>query len=145
MRKHMGQKVEANLHSWSHARPPAQVMDLCQGGDLYEMLRDVKYLGEERAAPLMLQALRAVQYCHSMGVVHRDIKPENFLLAKKVRGTRVQTLSCCAPAMHYQTPRGRQGRADGVGGGELCMGAFAGCCDGLDGQPWAGNDAFLPA
>ncbi|GFR44794.1 hypothetical protein Agub_g6128, partial [Astrephomene gubernaculifera] len=59
------------------------VMDLCGGGDLYELLREARFLGEERAAPLMLQALRAVQYCHSMGVLHRDIKPENFLLARK--------------------------------------------------------------
>ncbi|KXZ42919.1 hypothetical protein GPECTOR_111g252 [Gonium pectorale] len=58
------------------------VMDLCQG-DLYELLRECKYLPEEKAAPLMLLAIRAVQYCHSMGVVHRDIKPENFLLASR--------------------------------------------------------------
>ncbi|KAG2490026.1 hypothetical protein HYH03_011491 [Edaphochlamys debaryana] len=58
------------------------VMDLCQG-DLYELLRECKYLQEEKAAPLMMLAIRAVQYCHSMGVVHRDIKPENFLLSSK--------------------------------------------------------------
>ncbi|EFJ41287.1 hypothetical protein VOLCADRAFT_84165 [Volvox carteri f. nagariensis] len=58
------------------------VMDLCQG-DLYELLRECKYLPEEKAAPLMMLAIRAVQYCHAMGVVHRDIKPENFLLATR--------------------------------------------------------------
>lgn len=77
-------------------------MDLCQGGDLYEMLRDVKYLGEDKAAPLMLQALRAVQYCHSMGVVHRDIKPENFLLAKKVGRCKCAVLNF--PTRHQNTP-----------------------------------------
>ncbi|GIL78310.1 hypothetical protein Vretimale_7669 [Volvox reticuliferus] len=58
------------------------VMDLCQG-DLYELLRECKYLSEEKAAPLMMLAIRAVQYCHAMGVVHRDIKPENFLLVAR--------------------------------------------------------------
>ncbi|GLC47256.1 Calcium-dependent protein kinase 13 [Pleodorina starrii] len=58
------------------------VMDLCQG-DLYELLRECKYLPEVKAAPLMMLAIRAVQYCHAMGVVHRDIKPENFLLASR--------------------------------------------------------------
>eukprot|EP00897_Mesotaenium_endlicherianum_P000394 jgi/Mesen1/10355/ME000080S09751 len=32
-----------------------------------------------KAAGLMRMILRAVLYCHSLGVVHRDLKPENFL------------------------------------------------------------------
>ena len=46
------------------------------------------------------QMVRALQWCHSKGVVHRDVKPDNFLLAEAADDTTVKGadfgLSCRA-------------------------------------------------
>lgn len=59
------------------------VMDLCGNGDLLKnivkVLKEKGSFTEQDAAKLTRKMLKAVQYCHSKGVLHRDIKPENFL------------------------------------------------------------------
>jgi len=56
------------------------VMELCRGGDLFELLKAKGSLPEEGAKVLFRQLASALAFCHSHGVVHRDIKPENILL-----------------------------------------------------------------
>jgi len=56
------------------------LMELCQGGDLYEHVYEEGRLDESTACALAHQMLSALAYCHESGVVHRDVKPENFLL-----------------------------------------------------------------
>ena len=55
------------------------VMEHCEGGQLYEKIRERGRLSEERAASVMEQLLSAVMYMHSLDVVHRDLKPGNIL------------------------------------------------------------------
>ncbi|CAE7197471.1 CPK3 [Symbiodinium pilosum] len=61
------------------------VMELCQGGELFDHLSEVFALGEKGARICMRQVFASVAYCHSKGIVHRDLKPENYLLLDKNR------------------------------------------------------------
>ncbi|KAH9651803.1 calcium-dependent protein kinase 9 [Citrus sinensis] len=54
------------------------VMELCQGGDLFDRIIAKGYYSERDAAPVLRAIVNAVNVCHSMGVMHRDLKPENF-------------------------------------------------------------------
>lgn len=55
------------------------VMELCQGGELFDRIIDVGCFGEVEAALVMQQVLRAVFYMHQHHICHRDLKPENFI------------------------------------------------------------------
>lgn len=57
-----------------------EVMEYCQGGDLYSLIITAGKLEYAEADCFFKQLLRAVYYMHSMGVSHRDLKPENILL-----------------------------------------------------------------
>lgn len=59
------------------------VMELCQGGELFDRILANGHFTESSAATVMQQIMRAVNYIHESGVVHRDLKPENFLLLNK--------------------------------------------------------------
>jgi len=56
------------------------IMELCSGGDAFDLVDKEKYLSEEEAAGLTQQIVAAVDYIHGRGVVHRDLKLENILI-----------------------------------------------------------------
>ncbi|XP_022804611.1 calcium/calmodulin-dependent protein kinase type 1-like isoform X1 [Stylophora pistillata] len=55
------------------------VMDLVQGGELFDRIVEKGSYTEQDASDLIKQILEAVDYLHSQGIVHRDLKPENLL------------------------------------------------------------------
>lgn len=55
-------------------------MELCKGGELFDMLITLKTFTEVQAAEIMFQLLSAVHYCHTQNIMHRDLKPENILM-----------------------------------------------------------------
>jgi protein-serine/threonine kinase len=57
-----------------------QVMEYCEGGDLFTLVLSAGKLEVEEADCFFKQLMRGVEYLHEMGVVHRDLKPENLLL-----------------------------------------------------------------
>lgn len=58
------------------------VMELCQAGDLFDVIASSDGgLDEASAKGLFRQISCAVQQCHRNGFLHRDIKPENIFLA----------------------------------------------------------------
>lgn len=63
------------------------VTELCTGDELYDeisfKLDEGEYFNERESSQIILQVIRAVQYCHSQNIVHRDIKPENILFSSK--------------------------------------------------------------
>ncbi|GER52948.1 calcium-dependent protein kinase [Striga asiatica] len=59
------------------------VMELCEGGELFDRIIAQGHYSERAAAELCRQIVNVVHHCHFMGVMHRDLKPENFLLSSK--------------------------------------------------------------
>jgi serine/threonine protein kinase len=59
------------------------VMELMEGGELYEEIIQRTVFTEKEAAIIVKQLLDALVYLHHRGIVHRDLKLENLLLAKK--------------------------------------------------------------
>lgn len=55
------------------------VMELCEGGELFDRIIAKGHYSERAAANLCRQIVTVVHNCHTMGVIHRDLKPENFL------------------------------------------------------------------
>lgn len=63
------------------------VCEYCQGGELYDLIRDTKIrtkrgITEELARVYLAQIISAVEYLHCNMIAHRDLKPENILLDK---------------------------------------------------------------
>ncbi|CAI5969082.1 unnamed protein product [Closterium sp. NIES-64] len=56
------------------------VMDLCEGGELFDEVVRRGRLSEHDDANVFAQVASAVAHCHTRGVFHRDLKPENILL-----------------------------------------------------------------
>ncbi|KAG8057386.1 hypothetical protein GUJ93_ZPchr0002g25790 [Zizania palustris] len=59
------------------------VMELCEGGELFDRIFARGHYTERAAAKLARTIVEVVQLCHENGVMHRDLKPENFLFANK--------------------------------------------------------------
>lgn len=68
------------------------VMELCEGGDLYDTILDRmdgdegSPYSERDAAAIAKTIIKVVEKCHAFGVIHRDLKPENFLVTSKGEG-----------------------------------------------------------
>ena len=56
------------------------VMELMQGGELFDQILEKEIFSESEARDATKAIIEAIKYCHEQGIVHRDIKPENLLL-----------------------------------------------------------------
>jgi calcium/calmodulin-dependent protein kinase I len=62
------------------------VMELMQGGELFDQILEKEFFSEQEAREATKSIIQAIRYCHQQGIVHRDIKPENLLLQSKELG-----------------------------------------------------------
>ncbi|KAK6923526.1 EF-hand domain [Dillenia turbinata] len=60
------------------------VMELCEGGELFDRIVKKGHYSEREAAKLIKTIVGVVEACHSLGVMHRDLKPENFLFSSSL-------------------------------------------------------------
>ena len=56
------------------------IMELCQGGELFDRIAECGGLPEDEARRYFVHILSALRHCHQNHVYHRDLKPENILL-----------------------------------------------------------------
>lgn len=64
-----------------HPRPRLlMVMELMEGGELFDRISKERCFTEKRATFYMKQIASAIKRCHSLNIAHRDLKPENLLL-----------------------------------------------------------------
>ena len=66
---------------------PFMVMELLDGLDLSEVLRQEGQLPYALAVELLLQACSAIETAHHHGIVHRDLKPSNLFLTQRSDGS----------------------------------------------------------
>eukprot|EP01018_Ginkgo_biloba_P011654 Gb_06404 [translate_table: standard] len=58
------------------------IMELCEGGDLLDIVNKKIKLKEGEAATVFKDIIEAIQHCHRNSVIHRDIKLENFFMSE---------------------------------------------------------------
>jgi len=68
--------------TFEDARNVYLVLELCEGGELFDRIVEDGKFTEQVAACCVQQMLRAVNYMHMNYIMHRDLKPENWLLSK---------------------------------------------------------------
>ncbi|XP_042411463.1 calcium-dependent protein kinase 16-like [Zingiber officinale] len=68
------------------------VMELCEGGELFDRIVARGHYSERAAAVVMRTIVEVVQLCHKHGVIHRDLKPENFLFANKKENSPLKAI-----------------------------------------------------
>jgi calcium/calmodulin-dependent protein kinase I len=56
------------------------VLELCDGGELFDRISKREYYTESDARQVLLSVGSALKHCHDRKIVHRDLKPENILL-----------------------------------------------------------------
>uniref|UniRef100_A0A0D9VXM0 non-specific serine/threonine protein kinase n=1 Tax=Leersia perrieri TaxID=77586 RepID=A0A0D9VXM0_9ORYZ len=68
------------------------VMELCDGGELFDRIVARGRYTERAAASAARTVAEVVRACHAHGVMHRDLKPENFLYAGKSEDAQLKAI-----------------------------------------------------
>ncbi|KAF6162277.1 hypothetical protein GIB67_008406 [Kingdonia uniflora] len=68
------------------------VMELCEGGELFDRIVARGHYTERAAAIVMRTIIEVIKVCHEHGVMHRDLKPENFLFANETEASPLRAI-----------------------------------------------------
>ena len=64
------------------------ISELLSGGELFDKIKENKFLKEDVCAYLMKQIFSAVDFCHGRKIIHRDLKPENVLIESEEEASK---------------------------------------------------------
>ncbi|KAJ1692323.1 hypothetical protein LUZ63_009021 [Rhynchospora breviuscula] len=81
------------------------VMELCQGGELFDKIMDRGFYTEPDAAVTIKAVIQATKVCHENGVMHRDLKPENLLYTSKEKTARLKAIDFGLSTFFYPGQR----------------------------------------
>ena len=89
LERHNGHPSICAIHE--HFDPPGDdhfylVLDLVEGGELFEHLCDHGSYSEADAARVVRQTASALAFLHGIGMTHSDLKPENLMLSSRDGG-----------------------------------------------------------
>jgi serine/threonine protein kinase len=110
---------------------PYLVMELVEGVDLAESLREGQRLPPTQVAHMIHQIASALEAAHARGVVHRDLKPENIMrlslegqedfikvvdfgISKARRNTRITAETAILGTPQFMAPEQAQGRREEI-------------------------------
>jgi calcium-dependent protein kinase len=82
--------VAALLHTYEDEQAVHIVLELCEGGELFDRIAADAQLTERTAVHWFRMMVEVVRHAHALGICHRDIKPENFMLSDKTDKARVK-------------------------------------------------------
>jgi serine/threonine protein kinase len=68
------------------------VMELMDGGELFDYVVEKGTLSEEEASVIVRKITSAIAHMHANGVIHRDLKPENLLLTSKLPNAEIKLI-----------------------------------------------------
>ena len=119
LERHRGHPSIAAIHE--HFDPPGDdhfylVLDLVEGGELFEHLSDHGSYSEADAARVVRQTASALAFLHGIDMVHSDLKPENLMLSSRDGGdatVKIVDFGCA----HFKGEDKVPGAANGGGGG----------------------------
>jgi len=66
------------------------VLELCEGGELFDRIVEKEYYTEREARKVAYTLASCLRHLHSRGIIHRDIKPENILLTHKGEDAQIK-------------------------------------------------------
>lgn len=68
------------------------VMDLCEGGELFDRIKSKSRYSEADAAKVLHQVLSGISYLHERKIAHCDLKPDNFLFLDKTEDSNLKII-----------------------------------------------------
>jgi calcium-dependent protein kinase len=80
------------------------IMELCEGGELFDHLLSVNSFGEKEACDISRKIVAATRYLHDHNIVHRDLKLENVLFTGKDNDSELK-LCDFGLSDHFKTGR----------------------------------------
>ena len=66
------------------------ILDLIEGGEMFEYLIDNGAYSEYEAARLIREVASALAFLHGVGLVHADLKPENLMLTSRNKDATIK-------------------------------------------------------